>query len=475
MVHGDCSSRGCYSMTDEQIAEIYALGRESFFGGQRSFQVQAYPFRMTAENIAKHRNNPNIGVLADAQGGQRPFRGHAARSRRSTSATSATCSTPQSPQRTRRCRSALPRKCPAYEVPEEIASLVRDKEQQQDEHADRRSEPPQHRDRADQDQRRRRHASGVRRSREEEPDRRRAAGTTLPGRRRRPEPFRRRCGRRASPSSPSCASWSPAPAGRQRVAGARSRRTADGASADDRSPTAPAGRASRAGEHACSAACSRSKPRRSQDRRRRQRWRAVDRTARLVGLRGSDSRSTDAQAATPQPAPKPKPRGQADQRRLAWRDPRRAGRGPAGQDHRSASSGAGRCAPHDRRRRAGQHGDERRRAGRADRQLRQPLVGLPLSDHASETKTPGICPALLFRGCRRALSEPPVAVLVFLARAARARLVAADLAPARRIVRIALGAGSAVAVAGAAPGASDASASANSSSPVDGSTWCACM
>jgi murein L,D-transpeptidase YafK len=60
MVHGDCSSRGCYAMTDEQIQEIYALGRESFFGGQRSFQLQAYPFRMTALNMAKHRNNPNF-------------------------------------------------------------------------------------------------------------------------------------------------------------------------------------------------------------------------------------------------------------------------------------------------------------------------------------------------------------------------------------------------------------------------------
>ncbi|NJL50891.1 MAG: murein L,D-transpeptidase, partial [Blastochloris sp.] len=60
MVHGDCSSRGCFAMTDEQIAEIYALGRESFAGGQRSFQVQAYPFRMTPENLAKHRNNPNM-------------------------------------------------------------------------------------------------------------------------------------------------------------------------------------------------------------------------------------------------------------------------------------------------------------------------------------------------------------------------------------------------------------------------------
>ena len=60
MVHGDCSSRGCYSMTDEQVAEIYALGREAFFGGQKAFQVQAYPFRMTPQNLAKHRNNPHM-------------------------------------------------------------------------------------------------------------------------------------------------------------------------------------------------------------------------------------------------------------------------------------------------------------------------------------------------------------------------------------------------------------------------------
>ena len=60
MVHGDCSSRGCYAMTDEQIQEIYALARESFFGGQQAFQLQAYPFRMTALNMAKHRDNPNF-------------------------------------------------------------------------------------------------------------------------------------------------------------------------------------------------------------------------------------------------------------------------------------------------------------------------------------------------------------------------------------------------------------------------------
>ena len=60
MVHGDCSSAGCYSMTDEYIEEIYALARESFKGGQKAFQVQAFPFRMTAENMAKKIDHPKF-------------------------------------------------------------------------------------------------------------------------------------------------------------------------------------------------------------------------------------------------------------------------------------------------------------------------------------------------------------------------------------------------------------------------------
>jgi murein L,D-transpeptidase YafK len=59
MVHGTCSSAGCFAMTDASIAEIYAIAREAFAGGQRSFQFQSYPFRMTARNMAKFRNDPN--------------------------------------------------------------------------------------------------------------------------------------------------------------------------------------------------------------------------------------------------------------------------------------------------------------------------------------------------------------------------------------------------------------------------------
>ena len=60
MIHGACSSSGCYSMTDEQMVEIFAFARDAFDGGQKTIQLQAFPFRMTAENMARHRDNPNI-------------------------------------------------------------------------------------------------------------------------------------------------------------------------------------------------------------------------------------------------------------------------------------------------------------------------------------------------------------------------------------------------------------------------------
>jgi murein L,D-transpeptidase YafK len=59
MIHGNCASIGCYAMSDDGIADIYALAREAFVG-RPSFQVQAYPFRMTPQNLARHRNSPNL-------------------------------------------------------------------------------------------------------------------------------------------------------------------------------------------------------------------------------------------------------------------------------------------------------------------------------------------------------------------------------------------------------------------------------
>jgi murein L,D-transpeptidase YafK len=73
MVHGSCSSAGCFAMTDESIAEIYAIAREAFAGGQRGFQFQSYPFRMTAENLAKHRLDPNIAFWKNLKEGNDTF------------------------------------------------------------------------------------------------------------------------------------------------------------------------------------------------------------------------------------------------------------------------------------------------------------------------------------------------------------------------------------------------------------------
>ena len=73
MVHGICSSAGCFSMTDAQIAEIYAIAREAFNGGQAAIQMQSFPFRMSAVNLAKHRLDPNIAFWKEIKNGADHF------------------------------------------------------------------------------------------------------------------------------------------------------------------------------------------------------------------------------------------------------------------------------------------------------------------------------------------------------------------------------------------------------------------
>jgi murein L,D-transpeptidase YafK len=73
MVHGTCSSAGCYAMTDTAMAEIYALLREALRGGQKAVQLQAYPFRMTAENLVRHRLDPNFAFWRQLKEGSDRF------------------------------------------------------------------------------------------------------------------------------------------------------------------------------------------------------------------------------------------------------------------------------------------------------------------------------------------------------------------------------------------------------------------
>jgi murein L,D-transpeptidase YafK len=130
MVHGDCSSRGCYAMTDEQIAEIYSLGRESFFGGQKAFQLQAYPFRMTPLNMAKHRNNPNMPFWKMIKEGYDHFEVTRQEPKVDFCEKKYVFDAAKPADAKRDPVFDASAKCPAYTIPDEIADAVREKQQQ---------------------------------------------------------------------------------------------------------------------------------------------------------------------------------------------------------------------------------------------------------------------------------------------------------------------------------------------------------
>lgn len=128
MVHGDCSSRGCYAMTDEQIAEIYSLGRESFFGGQKAFQLQAYPFKMTPANMARHRNNPNMPFWKMIKEGYDHFEVTRQEPKVDFCEKKYVFDATKAPDAKRDPVFDAAGKCPAYVIPEDIASAVREKQ-----------------------------------------------------------------------------------------------------------------------------------------------------------------------------------------------------------------------------------------------------------------------------------------------------------------------------------------------------------
>ena len=126
MIHGDCSSSGCYPMTDEQIAEIYALARESFSGGQRSFQLQAFPFRMTPLNMARHRNSPHMAFWRMLKQGYDHFEvGHL-------EPKVDVCEKRYVFDAEPMAQFSPAERCPAYRVPEDIAAAVSDKQRRDD-------------------------------------------------------------------------------------------------------------------------------------------------------------------------------------------------------------------------------------------------------------------------------------------------------------------------------------------------------
>jgi len=126
MIHGGCSSAGCYAMTDEQMAEIYALAREAFFGGQTSFQLQAYPFRMTPLNMARHRNSPHMAFWTMLKEGHDHFEVTHLEPR------VGVCEKRYIFEAESTANFGPADRCPVYRVPEDIVAAVSDKQRRDD-------------------------------------------------------------------------------------------------------------------------------------------------------------------------------------------------------------------------------------------------------------------------------------------------------------------------------------------------------
>jgi murein L,D-transpeptidase YafK len=65
LVHGGCSTIGCFAMTTPIMDEIFALSEAALANGQERIQVHVFPFRMTKANLDAHARSPWQGFWAN--------------------------------------------------------------------------------------------------------------------------------------------------------------------------------------------------------------------------------------------------------------------------------------------------------------------------------------------------------------------------------------------------------------------------
>ena len=73
MVHGNCSSQGCFAMGNKQIEEIYLLAHNAFLHGQERFSLHIFPFELTSHTLAKYKSSPWYGFWKNLQQGYDAF------------------------------------------------------------------------------------------------------------------------------------------------------------------------------------------------------------------------------------------------------------------------------------------------------------------------------------------------------------------------------------------------------------------
>ncbi len=59
MIHGDCVSIGCFSITDFGIGQIYTIIESALENGQESVPIHIFPFRMTMMNMIRYIRFPD--------------------------------------------------------------------------------------------------------------------------------------------------------------------------------------------------------------------------------------------------------------------------------------------------------------------------------------------------------------------------------------------------------------------------------
>ena len=73
MVHGGCSSVGCFAMTDPVIDELWQLVTAALGNGQKRIHVHVFPFRMMAENMAAAAPHAAAPFWQSLKGGHDAF------------------------------------------------------------------------------------------------------------------------------------------------------------------------------------------------------------------------------------------------------------------------------------------------------------------------------------------------------------------------------------------------------------------
>ena len=73
LIHGGCSSVGCFAMTERVQEEIFELAKAAVTAGQEKFHVHIYPFRMTGETLAAQAGHAWTGFWRDLKAGYDSF------------------------------------------------------------------------------------------------------------------------------------------------------------------------------------------------------------------------------------------------------------------------------------------------------------------------------------------------------------------------------------------------------------------